>query len=509
MSLLCRTAMYSTRMTQLGVPSYMSYTVPFNIYLNAATGVYATDFSVNWSETAQYTWYVNGVTGSDTNDGLTPETAFKSISKAILKTGSGIHFIYVEGNQEYTYDIGWGANVAPAAHTKTYVQARNGRVICGARIATPTWTNTVGNEWKFVKGTGVTAYSGMVRDKKYPVKDLAAKYYQSYETAGDDVIYTLGTLGSLVAGQYAISTTTNANDTITVRCSDNRQPDSDITVELSLNGGKHGFGDLYVSGFDFSGNVPFNLQMGTSTQTTVLEDCTFKYGWQSASTNTFVYTGTGVCILNRCAAALGKADNFNYHTTNDTFTGTGSSQTVTLSFTSAATVEVSGVPTTSFTQVGNQLTITAPAVANNIFAYPTDSGARSFGIDCVSRKAGVASATNNNCNTHHESLRGAWVNLNCYGATGPTINNINATQISYYGGSADGCSAASGNNAFNAGAQGFGKMLLHGMVVAPATNGGYRSTIGTGGTLYNYNSTVTPTLGGGTVTAVNINGEVA
>jgi hypothetical protein len=439
----------------LPVPSYMTYTRPFNIYYNAQTKAYSTDFSINWSEVAPFTWYVNGLTGNDANDGLTPATALQKISTAILKTGAGIHRIYVEGGQEYTYDKAWGANVAPSSHTKTYVQARNGRVICSARVVTNgAWTQ-VGSteEWTYTK-TATPAYSGMVRDAKVKAKDLAAKYYLPFETSGDDTVYSLGTAGSLARGQYAYS-----GNVMTIRCMDGRDPNSDnlITVELLQNGGKHGFGDIYMTGFDFSGNVPFNLQMTSATQIAAFEDCTFKYGFQTTgATNDLVYLSSGTTIFNRCAAALGKSDNFNFHEKS----------------------------------VG-------------VLSYH-------FGIDCVSRKAGLEGANNDNCLTGHEQVKGDWINTWCWGSTGPTVNFVDTTEIGLYGGGADGCTATSSND-FSVGTTGTGKMLLHGYD-AGIVESGNRTNVGTGASLYYFDTEITPSLGTAPTAyriPANVYGEVA
>jgi hypothetical protein len=444
----------STSLIELPVPSYMGYKRPFKIYLNETTGLLSTSYNESieipiLNKVPEAIWYVNGLTGNDANDGLTPETALKKISTAILKnTSTGWHIIYVEGNQEYDESIGWGANIPPSQHQGTIVLARNGRVKCSSRVVTNGAWVQVGSteEWTYTKSAAAD-YSGMVRDAKVMSKDLDAKYYLDFETYGDETVYTLGTAGSLARGQYSFT-----GPIMTIRCIDGRNPNSDnlVTVELNVNGAKHGTnGDLYVSGFDFSGSIPFNMQMGKASQRAVFDECTFKYAYTSSATNGLTAISDGTIILNRCSAALNLSDNFNFKE--------------------------------EASEVGKGTSY-------------------HFGIDCVSRKAGlhigVAILENENCLTGHNHVKGEWINTWCWGSQGPTSNYIDHAQVAMYGGGADG-STATGNEGTSVAMGGTGEMLLWRFDAGTVISANGINTA-TGGTTYYFDVDVSSAIGGGT-----------
>jgi hypothetical protein len=248
-----------------------------------------------------FTRYVDGVNGLDTNTGESLALAFKSLDKAlswmISQTAGTTALVYVAPGM-YAYPL----SPRRTATTHNWVfkpYGGSGRVVSSCH-ETLAWT-LVDNHYEATSTNTV-----------YAVYDAATL------TANGD--YTKLTSRASIAevdanpGSYFVNATA-----VYVRAADSRAPDSNIRPFVNYQNWKQGQATtMWFENFDFEGGglVGYGTYHVFSTAANpqayaYFKDCAFKYGQANglASQGAFTYSED-------CTAAANNKDGFNYHNGN-------------------------------------------------------------------------------------------------------------------------------------------------------------------------------------------------
>lgn len=297
------TESYNTRIN-VDYPDKFTFR-PFNIY--EKNGTYFTDFKVEnlvKDKISNMTpYYVDFAAGSDSNNGTTPATAFKTISYAY---SVGARLLYLSKGVHLS---SWGSLNGSYVNTDDFfvIGASDGvSIVTNAPATAPTFSLVSGS-----------AYSAAVTSNTLAV-DL--KYSDSYGFPFKlKEVFTQAECIAELGTFYK-----NAN-IITVNLKDGRTPDSNVLIpastsnaDYSANAGYH-----YVKGITFigggfsSGSHGSDSQEGSnSTLVALSENCRFLYAQSST------YIGNGgegsrnrynrLTMFENCVAYGNSRDGYNY-----------------------------------------------------------------------------------------------------------------------------------------------------------------------------------------------------
>lgn len=273
-------------------PSSVFSFLPFNIYKsNGVIKISNFDLQKHANITISKTYYVDRSSGSDLNDGLTPETALNRITSALSK--SDVDRVYVKSG---FYERGYGIDAnSPARNIE--IIGYGGDVTVSQMIPGLSWS------------AEDTHYKASYENSIVNVVDFSA-----LNLLGDGVVLTK------VANVASVDSTAGSwyydadADLIYVRTSDSREPDSNIHCYYS------GYNLLindavkyYVEGIDFEGGTTICYGASTSSDAKLYcKGCKFKY--PAIGSNAFDIDGMGEIIIQNCVARVYVGnDGFNYH----------------------------------------------------------------------------------------------------------------------------------------------------------------------------------------------------
>lgn len=277
------------------------------LFITEKAGVYSANFDIvsydraSREPTAVH-YYVN-VTGSNSsaNDGLSPETAYRSVYWAIRQARlAGVtNLILHVARGVYNRHDGWNGerfigNISVFCEEGTYLTAAE-------RQSDLSWSNLGGDVYSVVR-SGISRYRGIV-DMNY--RDAFGKpfMYQPTESVG-------AVTGN--PGRYYVDAATN---TVYVCMRGSRVPDENLLVLSSSSTGNgrqaDGAGYLYVKNARFIGGGGGAFFTGSGTGAVACFDsCEFAFSSNNAGLRSM---DTGLTISYNCDAYLNYSDGFNYH----------------------------------------------------------------------------------------------------------------------------------------------------------------------------------------------------
>jgi len=271
-------------------PGWTWISAPITIYRDPK-GIITTDFDVaNFKiNGVGKTYYVKKTGGNDNNDGLTSDTAFATLYKAITKADVDIIVVY---DGVYTRENAFN-DASPARDISIIAATGNNDVIITGHSAL-TWTKTADktNVYQATRTLVVSVYDAGVLDANGDYTRLILK------TSIDEV--------DANAGSYYI----DGSNVVYVHTADSRAADSSIYSFLNVKAGSVASGkSIYLEGLNFIGGyTPFYAL--TDFIAVYAKNCTFKYGTQ----NGFTQMG-GTAYLQNCTCSKNSEDGFNYHST--------------------------------------------------------------------------------------------------------------------------------------------------------------------------------------------------
>lgn len=258
------------------------------------------------------TYYVDINQANDTGDGLSWATAKKSINAAIT-TGNGQANPYIVYVRAGTYPRGncpSGSAGTVIANKACSLIAVGGRVVTGFFDALA-WTLDQGTTYRATR-------AGSRRAIRLDTVDQDG-LFPDYTWVVD-----LATCRATPGSWYTDNTTTYVN-----RADGAAVNDANTRILLTVGSTSPlpmtTSGNMYVSGFDFSGNTPCIL-FGNAGGRFVAEDCTFRY---SAGDDGIIVGTTGLrngvsmgnieaAAFIRCDASANQVDGFNSHASSGT-----------------------------------------------------------------------------------------------------------------------------------------------------------------------------------------------
>lgn len=277
------------------VPAAVGFTLPIIIVRNVDGSLYADTNPrvLHTQATSGATYYVDGTNGSNSNNGLTPATAFASPQYAALKNSSDATTIIIKGGL-YTR-----SDVPSVIYSKnmTIMAAPGERVVFAICDVLTSWTNTTGTVWK----KAITSANGVL-DNSAPDAD------------GNPVELKLVTSTALVASTPGSWFLTAGE--IHVNLPDGRTPDSNVLVSRPVPSNDYGPGvtgndvSTYFEGIEWWGGTTGNFNaLGTNWQL-YAKRCKWMYAGLS---NGLTVRGFDVVALVDCEASHNYLDGFNYH----------------------------------------------------------------------------------------------------------------------------------------------------------------------------------------------------
>jgi len=174
-------------------------------------------FAVSVNALASNTWYVNGVTGNNANNGKTPATAYRTIGHAISKSASGDSISVAAGTYTENLNVAFSLKIIGATARTT--------IIDGGKSATV---------------VTISSTSAQVSLSRLTIRNGYGKAH------GGGGIYNLGTL-------------TITNSTLSGNSSD----DSAVAIG-GLGGGIYNAGKLTIIASTVSGNSVSRFRLGAS-----------------------------------------------------------------------------------------------------------------------------------------------------------------------------------------------------------------------------------------------------
>lgn len=278
--------------------------LPFSIGRNAATGVWeAQNADGSAFDLAAYvaglglwtgqTYYVNVNTGTDTNNGLTAETAFGSLNKAYSM--SDVSTIYIAAG---TYLRSSNTAVSPT---------RNVRVIATGGTARISVHDTL--SWTLVGGT--TATYQATRSSVGGVFDAALA-----DVDGDYALLTYN--ASYSSGELTAGTWAQIGSTVYIRTANSRVPDSSVRVYLTTKNAYISENiTVYFEGISFEGGQyalqAFNSVSPAKNPVIYAKNCAFNYASGLTQTGNGFNPQGILSGCQGCVAARNQWDGFNYH----------------------------------------------------------------------------------------------------------------------------------------------------------------------------------------------------
>lgn len=252
-------------------------------------------------------YYCNYETGSNSNDGLTPNTAVKTINYAY--TTLGARLVYLTGGVHKRDS--WGKINGTFVNTDDFFVLQYGNretYITNAASTDPTYSLQSGTTYQYtLSGNSVNVIDMKYRDKKgFPLR----------MTQQSSIALVNANPGSF----YAVGTT------VYVNLPDGRVPDAQVlTLPAGIDNASYwaNAGYHFVKGITFMGGSSENGTHGVSSQTgsnstlvSLMKDCKFLYGHGSS------YDANGgegtrnvynkINIVENCIAYGNSRDGFNY-----------------------------------------------------------------------------------------------------------------------------------------------------------------------------------------------------
>ncbi|MEX0417853.1 BppU family phage baseplate upper protein [Bacillus sp. C30] len=269
---------------------------PINIYKDAI-GKITTDFDAATFKpdvTGKKTYYVS-LTGNDTNDGLTPQTALKNVFIARAKADVGI--IEIAAGM-YEDQSGFNNSSGATNSKDIIIRATQGaNVVLAAGRFNLTWTKTAGktNVYQINRSSVAGVYDLKFVDEHGDHKQLAVKTSVDEVDSNPGSYYTDGTV-------------------LYVHTVDSRAADQ-LFVALDLYNFKTvGNYKVYLENLKFwggkEGGVSASLSASTDTPIIAAKNCEFKYSTNGAGG--FMTLGVTSYAQN-CVCAWNSRDGFNYH----------------------------------------------------------------------------------------------------------------------------------------------------------------------------------------------------
>ena len=363
-------------------------------------------------------YYVNLIDGLDTNDGLTPETALKSVYSARAK--ADVDIIEVA---EGFYDDMYSFNNLTVNKNITIVGAEGANVILSTRRSL-TWSKTVDK-------TNVYQVSRTSVASVWDSSNLDANGDYTKLTPVDSIDDVDATPNSYYY------TTPN----LYVHTFDGRQADSSVTVFLDLGNFKNtGNYRTYFENIKFYGGnvgcVAIAVSSETDTTMFVANNCEFKYS--NAGNGGLQALGCDV-ILKNCVASKNKQDGFNYHM---------SANRVNKAIEDGCTGRSSGIDRGTDTDNGSTMHDGGRIIrVNGTYCgnegpniHDINNGTESWNIGCKSYNS-VATASIRNTNFMIEDMGEMWLD-SCEGFDSFGDINISATATMHL----TACDITNGNN---------------------------------------------------------------
>lgn len=270
---------------------------PFRIR-RTADGVISTDLNVAaLKPAAGVTYYVNGATGLNTNNGLTPETALKYVNTARAK--ADVNTIIVASGY-YTDETGFNGELT--VNKSIAIIAAEGADVTISTARKLTWSKTAGrtNVYNATRSLTAAVYDAAVPDVNEDFTKLA-------------LVADVTTVDS-TPGSYYI----DESNVVYVHTVNSRAADTDCFPMLNVaNFQNVGNYQTYLEGIKFHGgnNGCALISCSASGNTTklVAVNCEFKYN--SGGSGALTMLGADSVLVN-CVAACAKLDGFNYHAAN-------------------------------------------------------------------------------------------------------------------------------------------------------------------------------------------------
>lgn len=252
---------------------------------------------INYPGVVRY--YVDPVSGSDANSGLTWALALKRISTALAK--ADVDVVLCKGGAVYRIDSTGQQGIGLYTGSRNIVLAAVGprAIITTAREVTWTVDGTLTNTYNSTSTGGA-----IVR-----VLDM-----RSRDVYGDYASLTLVASKALVdvtPGSYFY-----ASNVVSVRLSDSTVPDTNILCLRSADSKVSAPGvTWYMRNCMFLGGSSgaFAARDGSSSSVIIAEDCWFAHQF---SADGYQIKDVGMSIAVRCRASANANDGFNYHELN-------------------------------------------------------------------------------------------------------------------------------------------------------------------------------------------------
>jgi hypothetical protein len=262
------------------------------------------DFSVLQPKTpgVDMTYYVDFANGDDSWDGLTLETALKSLNVAFAKPDVDVVLI-TAGRPDNTITRGYGwQNISPTRSIT--IKSLDGKtILTAAQSITQTWEETATpGIFKTTAGGLAASITGVI-DKS--IVDSNGDSLQ-YSKVANPTEVTNTEVSWCLSGGY-----------IYIHCANKRNPDDYLRLFMPGNNGYiTGNITVYVEGIVFEGgNCPMlvsNASGNPATAPTVIfNNCEFKYG--SGGNGGLATMAANYVYVNNCVASRNYNDGFNYH----------------------------------------------------------------------------------------------------------------------------------------------------------------------------------------------------
>lgn len=246
------------------------------------------------------TYYVNGATGNDANNGTSRALAVKSIWKAIqLMNTAAVPAAIKAAPGVYPRANGFSNNGAAVTPTQTcIVMGDGGQVVCHTGNAL-TWALDSGTTWSAARSNCKRVIDWLTRDDTgiYNELALAATLAACLSTPGtwytDGVtLYVNRSDGAAVndANTLALLTTVSG-------------------IVCTNNGSMHLYNITQMGGTNGCIQAQNNV-----TGRLYGQDCTFLFSTNGAYVDNFVSLDMDLVVLNNCVSAKSQKDGFNFHT---------------------------------------------------------------------------------------------------------------------------------------------------------------------------------------------------
>lgn len=248
------------------------------------------------------TFYVDPDNGNGSNDGLTPETALKTLTSAITKANLETSAEIILTRAGSGYDGGGGATAVSVPVT---IRSPNGLAILSQGIGGQSFTTDEGaGAWSAASHSAVEVYDFAFRDEygEPMILDAATDLAQCQATPGTFVV---------VSGRTV------------VHLSDSRQPDTMVCTATSSTGRRLAFtgASVFLENVAQIGANASNLYVGHAG-TTVLAalGCEF-HRTRNDSSDNVVFDVDGSSYLVDCLVTDAGADNIDYRDAAGTHVG--------------------------------------------------------------------------------------------------------------------------------------------------------------------------------------------